>query len=70
MSVGAPKKQETYQQQAIMHDDPGKHAPVTKDHLWSGDTRDYPTKEEAHEARRHGRRSGSESNKSRKSRGY
>lgn len=70
MNVGAPKKKETYRKQAIAHDDPGKHAPAQKEHLWNADTRDYPTKEEAHEARKAGRRSGSESNESSSTRGY
>lgn len=70
MRVGAPKTQKAYRKQAIIHDDPGKHPPIKKDHLWNGDTRDYPTKEQAHEARKPCRRTGSDSNQTPGTRGY
>ena len=70
MTIGAPKKHETYRKQAAMHDDPGKRPPLKKDHLWNGDTRDYPTKAEAHEARKMPRRTGSDSNQNPGTRGY
>jgi hypothetical protein len=69
MHTGMPKKRETYKKQAAMHDDPGKHAP-TYEQVWNADTRDYPTKEEAHKARKRCRRTGSESNESSRTRGY
>ena len=70
MRVGAPKKHETYRKQALMHDNPGKHPPVATYHLWNGDTRDYPTKEQAHAARTPCRRTGSESNQHPGTRGF
>ena len=70
MRVGAPKKRATYRKQALMHDNPGKHPPVARYHLWNGDTRDYPFKEEAHEARKACRRTGSQSNQSPRTRGF
>jgi hypothetical protein len=69
MHTGAPKKRETYKKQAALHDNPGKH-PRSYQRRWNGDTRDYPTKEEAHEARKQCRRTGSDSNQSKATRGY
>jgi hypothetical protein len=69
ITTGTYKKPETYQKQAAEHSDPGRHAPAAKNE-WNADTRDFPTKEEAHEARRPSRRPGSKSNESRRTRGY
>ncbi len=69
MTTGAYKKPETYRKQAAEHMNPGRHPPAAK-REWNADTRDYPTKEEAHAARKQARCSGSESNRSSSTRGY
>lgn len=69
MKTGTYKKPETYRKQAAEHRNPAARPPVARN-KWSGDTRDYPTKEEAHEARRQSHHSSSESNESRRTRGY
>jgi hypothetical protein len=70
ITTGSVKKQETYRQQAIEHQDPGRPAQAAK-HEWNADTRDKPSLEGSARARspRSGR-SGSDSNASRRTRGH
>ncbi len=63
IGTGTPKKQDTYRQQAIRHEDPGKQAPVARNE-WNEDTRDKPTIKDSPRARNSditGGRSGSDS---------
>ncbi len=69
ITTGTYKKPETYRKQAAEHQNPARRPPVKKNE-WNEDTRDYPTKEEARLARRPSRRTGSDSNQSRRTRGY
>lgn len=73
ITTGTYKKQETYEQQAYNHEDPGK-LPQTAYNPWNADTRDKPTIEGSVRARESSvstsGRSGSESNRSRKTRGH
>jgi hypothetical protein len=74
--TGTYKKPETYRKQAIEHKDPGV-LPQAAKNVWNEDTRDKPTIEGSPRARigdmsRSGRAraSGSDSNASKKTRGY
>lgn len=49
-SVGTPKKQETYKQQAAHHEDPAKQAQAARND-WNEDTRDTPSIENSPRAR-------------------
>jgi hypothetical protein len=76
ITTGTPKKQETYARQAREHDDPGKQAQAAKNE-WNEDTRDKPTIEGSPRARSgdmsmsgRAHSSGSDSNASKKTRGY
>jgi hypothetical protein len=69
--TGTPKKQETYRQQAIRHEDLGKRAQAAPKE-WNEDTRDKPTIENSKRARDSditGGRSGSDSNAGMNARG-
>src|SRR5436309_5954140 len=70
ITTGTYKKQETYQKQAALHQDPGRPAQAAKNE-WNPDTRKKPTNEGSTRAR-HPRsgRSGSESNADSGSRGH
>ena len=72
ITAGNVKKQETYEQQAREHKDPGKQAQAHKNE-WNEDTRDKASiagSTRARDSDISGERSGSDSNADRKSRGH
>jgi hypothetical protein len=73
ITTGSYKKQETYAEQAHEGKNPEPHAPQRQENTWNEDLREAPTIENSPRARDSdigSGRSGSDSNASRKTRGY
>jgi len=70
ITTGTPKKQETYQKQAALHEDPGRPAQSATSE-WNPDTRKTPSTTGSTRARKtRSGRSGTDSNRSAGSRGH